>query len=62
MKLLVQLALGLFIGVYLWHHPTKSDLVGKLVVPFYSDEIVFAGVGFVGLLITTAAIVGSSNA
>ena len=61
-KLLVQLALGLFIGVYLWHHPTKSDLVGKLVVPFYSDEIVFAGVGFVGLLITTAAIVGSSNA
>ena len=61
-KLLVQLALGLFIGVYLWHHPTKSDLVGKLVVPFYSGEIVFAGVGFVGLLITTAAIVGSSNA
>ena len=37
-------------------------MVGKLVVPFYSDEIVFAGVGFVGLLITTAAIVGSSNA
>jgi len=61
-KLLVQLALGLFIGVYLWHHPTKSDLVGKLVVPFYSGEIVFAGVGFVGLLITAAAIVGSSNA
>ncbi len=61
-KLVVQLALGLFIGLYLWHHPTKSDLVGKLVVPFYSGEIVFAGVGFVGLLVTTLAIVGSSNA
>ena len=61
-KLVVQLALGFFIGMYLWHHPTKSDLVGKLVVPFYSGEIVFAGVGFVGLLITTLAIVGSSNA
>ena len=61
-KLVVQLALGLFIGLYLWHHPSKSDLVGKLVVPFYSGEIVFAGVGFVGLLVTTLAIVGSSNA
>ena len=63
-KLAVQLALGLFIGLYLWHHPDpiKSDLIGKLVVPFYSGEIVFAGVGLVGLLITTAAIVGSSNA
>ena len=63
-KLTVQLALGLFIGLYLWHHPapTMSDLVGKLVVPFYSGEIVFVGVGLVGLLITTVAIVGSSNA
>jgi len=62
LKLVVQLALGLFIGLYLWHHPTKSDLVGKLVVPFYSGEIVFAGVGLFGLLVTTLAIVGSSNA
>jgi phospho-N-acetylmuramoyl-pentapeptide-transferase len=37
-------------------------LIGKLVVPFYSGEIVFFGVGLVGLLITTLAIVGSSNA
>ncbi|MBC8243239.1 MAG: phospho-N-acetylmuramoyl-pentapeptide-transferase [Verrucomicrobia bacterium] len=61
-KLAVQLALGLFIGLYLWHHPTKSDLIGKLVVPFYSGEIMFAGVGLIGLLVTTLAIVGSSNA
>ena len=37
-------------------------MIGKLVVPFYSGEIVFVGVGLIGLLITTAAIVGSSNA
>ena len=61
-KLVVQLALGLFIGLYLWHHPTKSDLIGKLVLPFYSGEIVFVGVGLIGLLVTTLAIVGSSNA
>lgn len=63
-KLGVQLALGLFISLYLWNHPdpVKSDLIGELVVPFYSGGIVFAGVGLVGLLITTAAIVGSSNA
>ena len=63
-KLAVQLALGLFISLYLWNHPdpVKSDLIGELVVPFYSGGIVFAGVGLVGLLITTAAIVGSSNA
>ena len=63
-KLGVQLALGLFISMYLWNHPdpVKSDLIGELVVPFYSGGIVFAGVGLVGLLITTAAIVGSSNA
>ncbi|MFL3667004.1 MAG: phospho-N-acetylmuramoyl-pentapeptide-transferase [Verrucomicrobiota bacterium] len=63
-KLAVQLALGLFISLYLWNHPdpVKSDLIGELVVPFYSGGIVFAGVGLVGLLITTTAIVGSSNA
>ncbi len=63
-RLAVQLALGLFISLYLWNHPdpVKSDLIGELVVPFYSGGIVFAGVGLVGLLITTTAIVGSSNA
>lgn len=61
-KLLIQLSLGFFIGLYLWCHPTRSDLVGKLVVPFYSGKIAFSGVSIVGLLVTTLAIVGSSNA
>ena len=62
LKLVVQIGLGLFIGVYLWNHQSMSHLVKELMVPFYSEAIVFAGVGIVGLLITTAAIVGSSNA
>ena len=62
LKLVVQVGLGLFIGLYLWNHQSMSDLVKKLMVPFHSDGIEFAGAGIVGLLITMAAIVGSSNA
>ena len=61
-KLVVQIGLGLFIGLYLWNHQSMSDLVKKLMVPFHGEAIEFTGVGFVGLLITIAAIVGSSNA
>ena len=62
-KLGVQLALGLFISLYLWNHPdpVKSDLIGELVVPFYSGGIVFAGVGLVGLLITTCLLYTSPS-
>tara|TARA_B100000579_G_C22834982_1_gene858180 strand:+ start:696 stop:1850 length:1155 start_codon:yes stop_codon:yes gene_type:complete len=61
-KLIVQIGLGLFIALYLWNHQSMSDLVRKLMVPFYPEAVDFAGVGIVGLLITVAAIVGSSNA
>lgn len=61
-KLIVQIGLGLFIAIYLWNHQSMSDLVRKLMVPFYPEAVDFAGVGIVGLLITVAAIVGSSNA
>jgi len=61
-KLIVQIGLGLFIALYLWNHQSMSDLVRKLMVPFYPEAVVFAGAGIVGLLITVAAIVGSSNA
>ena len=61
-KLVVQIGLGLFIGLYLWNHQSMSDLVKKLMVPFHGEAIEFTGVGIVGLLITIAAIVGSSNA
>ena len=61
-KLIVQIGLGLFIALYLWNHQSMSDLVKKLMVPFYPEAVDFAGAGIVGLLITVAAIVGSSNA
>ena len=61
-KLIVQIGLGLFIALYLWNHQSMSDLVRKLMVPFYPEAVDFSGVGIVGLLITVAAIVGSSNA
>lgn len=61
-KLIVQIGLGLFIALYLWNHQSMSDLVRKLMVPFHPEAVDFSGVGIVGLLITVAAIVGSSNA
>lgn len=61
-KLIVQIGLGLFIALYLWNHQSMSDLVRKLMVPFYPEAVDFAGADIVGLLITVAAIVGSSNA
>jgi len=62
LKFIVQIGLGLFIALYLWNHQSMSDLVKKLMVPFYPEAVDFAGAGIVGLLITVAAIVGSSNA
>ena len=61
-KLVVQIGLGLFIALYLWNHQSMSDLVRKLMMPFYPEAVDFAGAGIVGLLITVVAIVGSSNA
>ncbi len=61
-KLIVQIGLGLFIALYLWNHQSMSDLVRKLMMPFYPEAVDFAGAGIVGFLITVAAIVGSSNA
>ena len=61
-KLIVQIGLGLFIALYLWNHQSMSDLVRKLMMPFYPEAVDFAGAGIVGLLITVVAIVGSSNA
>ncbi len=72
-KLWVQIALALFVAVYLWNGPERSQLVipesktpivSNLVttwmVPFYKYPIP-VGVGL-GLLLTTLTIVGSSNA
>jgi len=72
-KLLVQTALGLFVGCYLWRLPATSELrlLGKkhvlisnlvtdLMLPFCKYPLEVGAV--VGVLIVLLAVVGSSNA
>ena len=60
-KLLVQVVLALFIGLYLWQVPSTSKLITEIMVPFYKYPVA-TGAAAVGLVITALAIVGSSNA
>jgi phospho-N-acetylmuramoyl-pentapeptide-transferase len=72
-KLIVQFVLAIFVGIYLWNLPAKSDLylvggkqifhcnlVSETMLPFckYPFEVGVIG----GLFIVVLAIVGSSNA
>ncbi len=59
-KLVVQGALALFIGLYLWWLPTLRSLVTEVMVPFYKYPVATSAV--LGILITMLTIVGSSNA
>jgi len=72
-KLWVQAALAVFVALYLWQWPAsselrfpesktviKSNLISVLMLPFYKYPVA-AGAG-VGILVTSLAIVGSSNA
>jgi phospho-N-acetylmuramoyl-pentapeptide-transferase len=60
-KLSVQVALALFVGIYLWSIPGTRKLITDVMVPFYKYPVA-SGVGAVGLLLTLLTIVGSSNA
>jgi phospho-N-acetylmuramoyl-pentapeptide-transferase len=60
-KLGVQTALALFIGLYLWHMPSTQKLITEIMVPFYKYPVM-TGAGIVGLGLTILTIVGSSNA
>jgi phospho-N-acetylmuramoyl-pentapeptide-transferase len=71
-KLLVQVALGLFVGIYLWKLPATSELllgnkiimhsnlVSDLMLPFYKYPVEVGAI--VGVLVVLLVIVGSSNA
>jgi phospho-N-acetylmuramoyl-pentapeptide-transferase len=72
-KLWVQFALAAFVAFYLWQLPAHSELrmpetkhvivsnlVTTLMVPFYKHPVALGAA--LGLLLTTLAIVGSSNA
>lgn len=60
-KLGVQIALALFIGVYLWRLPSTSKLITEIMVPFYKHPVLTSAAG-TGLCLTVLTIVGSSNA
>ena len=57
-KLGVQTALALFIGIYLWVLPQTNKLITEIMVPFYKYPVM-TGAGGVGLLLTMATIVGA---
>ena len=74
LKLIVQIALALFVGIYLWLLPARSELrlsehkavlinnlVSDVMVPFCKLPIV-THAAWLGLVIVVLAIVGSSNA
>jgi len=60
-KLYVQGALALFIGVYLWQVPATTKLITDIMVPFYKYPVL-TGAVVTGLVLTVLTIVGSSNA
>ena len=60
-KLWVQSALAVFIGLYLWLVPATSKLITEIMVPFYKYPVA-TGAGLAGLVLTVLTIVGSSNA
>jgi len=72
-KLWVQLAVALFVAIYLWKLPmtselrfpepnlvTRNNLVSVLMLPFYKYPIQVGA--FLGIIIVVLTIVGSSNA
>jgi phospho-N-acetylmuramoyl-pentapeptide-transferase len=66
MKLWVQFALALFIGIYLWLLPETRQLITEVMVPFIKHPVLtpeLTGLaGPAGLLLTVLTIMGSSNA
>jgi phospho-N-acetylmuramoyl-pentapeptide-transferase len=72
-KLITQFALAIFVGIYLWNLPAKSELhllgvksvwhsnlVSTLMLPFYKYPLHIGAAA--GVIIVALAIVGSSNA
>jgi len=60
-KLWVQFALALFIGIYLWVLPDTKSLITDVMVPFLKHPVLISA-GPAGLALTVLTIMGSSNA
>ncbi len=69
-KLAVQILLAGFIAVYLWRLDSTRELITDVMVPFLkepvlsapTDKAILSIAAVVGMVVTIAAIVGSSNA
>ncbi len=62
-KLWVQGAFAVFVGIYLWRLPSTSQLISDVMVPFYKYPVATGTTGAViGVALTALTIVGSSNA
>jgi len=60
-KLFVQFAVSIFIGIYLWVTPSTGKLVSEIMVPFYKYPVL-TNAAWLGIIICVLAIMGSSNA
>src|SRR2546429_6599595 len=60
-KLWVQFALALFIGIYLWMLPETKKLISEVMVPFFKHPVL-TGAGPAGLVLTGLAVIGGSDA
>jgi len=60
-KLLAQIAVSAFIGVYLWLTPSTTKLVSDIMMPFCKYPVA-TNVAWIGILIVVFAIMGTSNA
>src|SRR5947208_14360040 len=60
-KLWVQFALALFIGIYLWRLPATNRLITEVMVPFFKRPVL-PNAAPAGLVLTVLTIMGSSNA
>jgi len=61
LKLIVQIAVGVFVAVYLWSVPATRYLITEVTVPFLKQPVL-TGATALGLAVTVLTIVGSSNA
>lgn len=62
-KLWVQGALALFAAFYLWRLHSTTTLISEVMVPFFKYPVLTGSAGAaVGIVLTSGAIVGASNA
>ena len=62
-KLWVQGVLAVFVAIYLWRVPATSELISRVMIPFFKYPVLTGTAGtIVGIILTALTIVGSSNA